>query len=388
MPTVPIDAATTRARNPMSDLVLRERTGKLRELRLSLEALPYRPVSFPKRIRGSVTRYQGNPDATQQVFGPEYKPIQLKGFWKDRWISDREIAYVVEGVARRRLVTAKEVVREIEDMWLSAQELDFAWDDERYRVRIWEFEPTFHRPQDVEWSMTLEVIGPGTDPVILEYTDEFDFVTNAGGIIGAISSWISKAQSAMRRIKSRARQIQDAIDRVDILRRQLDNTIDLAGDIAITPVQLASRIAQSAEDLTETWNSLRRQVDKMDAATEAHSGAVASTGAAWDQVFAGQEAKSELNGASREATSTVQTISRRAVRQLQPRVIRVITVKEATTLRRIAVEVYGGREDAWSQIADFNGLDGPIPPIGTILMIPELQTGAGQKKIVQSAFGG
>lgn len=356
----------TAAINPMSDLIIRERSGQKRELRLAKEALPYRPAKLPKRsTRARYESYQGSTDETHQLFGPSWGPWVFRGSWRDRWLGagNDPLATLETLGVKLPLLTAEEVVAAVDSLWLEGQELEVDWHIHSYRCTVESFEPEPHRPQDYDWELVLRVVGPGTHEAQAAYTDEFNFVKDAGTILSTMSGWLTIARKQIQKLLSVRDKVTGTLDRIDGLRKQLDATINLAGDVVIAPIVLASRIAQTATDLTETWHSLQRQVVKVDAATEAAGRSFADTARAYG-------ARSEIVRASREAAVTSAKIAIKARRRAQPRVLKIVTAKTAIDLRKLSTEVYG-TPDGWVDIAAFNGFQGSTVQAGKTILVPE-----------------
>ena len=351
----------TAAVNPIPRLTLTERSGDRRVLVLSREALPYRPVRLGRTTRMSDESYQGNPDATHQKFGPKWDDVQLRGFWKDRWlaVTGTPIAWFA-GVP---ITTARGLTEALDTLWMDGHELDLLWHVEKFRVSIRAWSPIWHRTQDVEWELTLAVIGQGDTDARAEYDEEFDFGKNAGGLLATMSGWLTAARGALQKVQALAAKYTATLDRIDALRKQLDATIGLATDVALLPLALASRTAQTAADLTQTWATMKRSVASGEAA-------VLSAGNGAADVLRAYGARADLVRACREGAASSARLGVLARRRSQPRIVKIVVATEATDLRRIALEVYG-TQDGWIGIAEANGLTAPLVPSGFTVLGPE-----------------
>lgn len=126
-------------------------------LELFSRALPYRPLTVGGRQRAQFTWYPGSPAAIVQMLGPEEQPIQLEGFWKDRFIG---VGNGTDGIAKANgqpIYAVTELVAFVDAMRRTGRQYKLTWDKlERYG-HITEFVQTWHTFHDCEWSMEFTV---------------------------------------------------------------------------------------------------------------------------------------------------------------------------------------------------------------------------------------
>jgi hypothetical protein len=346
------------ARSLYPTMTLAERTGDKRTLVLSGRAMPFRPVAFPATTRRSRTSYQGNPDATIQMFGPDYQPIRMRGSWRDWWLTGTTAT--LDYVPIR---TVAKLLQTVRSLWLAGQELDLVWDEERYRVVLADFAPTYQFNDFVDWEMTFDVVGFGLTEATAGYLPAFDVASAATSLLAGISSFLSSAQAALRKIQALRAQVTGYLDRIDRLRSQLENVITTVADVALSPLTLASRLIQTVTDLTQVYAAIQRVADMTNAAV------AAVTGSASELVRA-YTGRAELSGAARTAARDARQTTAAARRQISPRVLKVVVSRQEVDLRRVAAEVYGDQE-GWQTIAAYNGLSGSTAPPGRWVLVPE-----------------
>jgi hypothetical protein len=92
-------------------------------------------------------------------------------------------------------------------------------------------------------------------------------------------------------------------------------------------------------------------------------------------VLSTQAWRSSLGASALELMAT----SLRARESVRQRVVAEFlgteTMRENETLRSMALRIYGSA-DAWTVIADANGLVSSLPPVGTLLLIPRYTIGS------------
>jgi len=345
----------------IADLVIRERSGLKRELRLKRQALPHKGVAYPVRTREHRSRSQGNPDATVQKFGPEYDPIRMRGTWRDWWLKRGDRATL----SGQPLTTAKQLVDLIRDIWLSGQELELVWRDEKYRGDIQSFTPTYDDITDVGWDLVFAVTGPGDVEAVSHFEPEFNWLDISGGIMADISLMLTALTDGLTKCEA-LRCMSEVIaylDRIDNLRKQFQATIETAAEVALSPLALASRAMQTAEDLADVAHSIKRIAAAADAAV------LSITDGAADLVVAYQ-GRTTIVQATRKQGASLTRAKLRCDRYITPKVLKVIRARATTDLRLIAREAYG-TSDGWQQIATYNGIKGSVVQPGTIVLVPE-----------------
>ena len=357
---IDLDTAITVDARVIADVVLRERAGQQRTLRLSREALPFRPVSIARVTRMDATEHQGSVDATLQKFGPRWEPIQLRGAWRVVWLNKGLVTLDMPGAGKRQLLTAVEVVAAFNSFWVEGQDLDFVWDTIQFRVAIDRFETPYHRREDIDWSLTLRIIGPGGVDAVSEFVAEAQFVKDAGTLLSRLSGWLTTARKAIASVQAYERVATDALDRVDLLNRELQSLVAAAGNLAEAPARLASRTRQTGLALGGAWRSFCATFNSVDAAYSSDGSALG--------VVQAQRARVLAVTTGRQGESDAVLLVAK-VRQSEAPIVRVFTSTSVTDLRNVAREAYG-RASQWTVIGKASGVDTPRPKPGTTILVP------------------
>ena len=360
---IDVSSAARVAGRSVPDVVLRERGGRRRTLRLTKEALPFRPLKTPMRTRMDSTAHQGNVDVSVQKFGPSWEPLSLRGSWRNVWLG-KGIATLSEGIAgtAKTLRTAVELHDTWQSFWIEGQELDFVWGRVAFRVHIATFTPDWLREEDIEWEASLSIIGPGLVEAVSDYSTEFDFIRDAGTWASKLSGYLSTVRNLAKTVLAYERALTNELDRIDLLRKQLDEDVRIIGTVAELPARLMSRAQQTGEGLIGSWGNVVGTINNVDAA-------YSSDGSALDTAKK-QRTKAVIVKTARSGQGDAIAIVRSLRLSAHPRIVRIETATAQTDLRRLA-QVYLGNTALWTVIAKENGLSGPHPRVGQILYIPE-----------------
>lgn len=342
----------------VSDFVLQELTGARRTLRLRRSAKPQQGLALPMVTREKTVHYQGNIHGTQQIFGGHFAPITLQGMWRD-W-------HLVRGLVTldgQPVTTARALVDIVTSMWLAGSDMEMAWDGYRYRGIIQRFTPTWDRREDVGWELRFGTRGPGTEVSNQRYEPDFDPYGAPDSILRTISAFLSSVQAGIDNARAWEGQFTAHLGRVNTLRIQTESVIQSAGDGALAPLRLTSRVMQTATDLTGIFSAVRRVAQDATLGTMT----VNTDALALARAFS---SGSRISRAARVASGSTGRIVARARRRIEPDVRTIVRATEATDLRRVAAEQYGSASQ-WRRIATFNGFDGSLVKAGTIILVPE-----------------
>lgn len=140
----------------LSALLIESLDGQV-QLELFSRALPYRPLTIGGRQRAQFTWYPGSPAAIVQMLGPEEQPIQMEGFWKDRFIG---VGNGTDGIAKANRVPVYSVtalVEFVDVMRRTGRQYKLTWDKLVRYGHITEFVQTWHTVHDCEWSLEFTV---------------------------------------------------------------------------------------------------------------------------------------------------------------------------------------------------------------------------------------
>lgn len=346
----------------MSDVFsIVELSGPRREVHLYDRALPYKGLATPTTQRHVIRWYPGSPVATIQVLGPTAGPWKAEGMWKTMYLAAGKSADLrgFEDIDNRNFtVTAEDLVAAIRRICTDGQQLEVTWGPEVRRGILADFTPEWDIIEDIRWTM--------------------EFVWSQVGAEGA-------------------RRATATIDRAAAVSRAL---LDFDAVMAEQPraVTNGSGILAAASTVRATGNAFAAQLAKAQGATTETIAGVQAVKAAGELVV--QACRALLRGDLTDlpyydlcpvddlasvlavetwrrdtaaSTRTVAAESRKATNGLadraEPGSLAVVTVTAGVSLRTLALEWYGSA-DAWTLIADANGLVGAMPPVGTRLRIP------------------
>lgn len=151
--------------------VIKELTGRRRELRLTERALPRRPFTLEGTQQIEATYYPGNPVATSTILGAREGSTTVNGYWKDRFIQGAVSVTQANALATTRpgsaslngnaIDTVENLVDLVDDIRMSGSLLDVQWGTRTRRGHIAKFTQNWHNTNDVEWEIEFTWISKG-----------------------------------------------------------------------------------------------------------------------------------------------------------------------------------------------------------------------------------
>lgn len=344
-------------------ITIRERTGRKRSIVLSSRASAFRgSASFSIQQRSATTWYVGNPEATQQLFGPDFDvPTTLQGIWQDRYIGDTSEPLVrVEGFPQP--LTAEDVEACLVDMLKAGSDLvvDYAhW--RRYGI-IKRIKATPDRVEDVPWEIEFEWRGDGS--------------TTAPRTAAAASAAFQpqKVQAAMSDLTDHA--AYNPIDTLVAFEAQIFQSISDMQDRVNDLLEQGRTLAQVASFPARVVQSVRAAATSIaftaGQVIETLVGSAYTTAQVVDDVAsvfkadAWRRQGAFLAGQVRaEALDAAQAVEDRQA----PPSARIVVVDGTGSLRAVALREYNNA-DAWTYLADANGFDSPFVDPGTEIFVP------------------
>lgn len=377
---------------PVSDaiaLTITEQTGDKRQLVLTQRALPYRPVEFSGEQGVEFTKYNGNPIRTVQVLGPEEEPTEFSGFWKERFIGERNalsltsMAYYTQDGASTNLLTTIDLVRLADDIRLKGQEVVVQWGPEVRRGILKRFSRKWHNIHDAEWTMRFEWSSqnlPETPAVLAKDTDY-------ANIQGTLQSYVNAVQSILD-------AVQDSLT-ANVVSRQIALYQGLAASVAGFVQEFADTTSSALTTTTPIGDQQRRLAgilgDVADSAVAMSSAVTAAPAASFAQVAQGTAPASPSTppGSFDGAVLAVETLNRQLTTQLRniryaaaqaqwdiikavnPDPIVVFRARQDTDLRDVARSFYGTQTE-WKSIAAYNDLTDSELDAGDTVFVPKL----------------
>lgn len=320
--------------------IIEELTGTRRKIVLTGRSLPYRGVGFGQRVRTKVTRYPGNPVATQQILGPEDKDTSIHGMWKDRYIQG---TVLVDGDPNQ-VTTAQEMVDLINDVQRASNLLRVQWYSTVRSGIITDFEPSYDRTQDVHWSITFEWRSRNDEiaPRAAAEPDPNGVLKASNGIDDMLTF-----EPFPGSLPELAAQIIAAIDSIRGLTGSLFDQIRTINDLLSLPANILGAIAALVDSIVaELQEELSRLLEHP---TATQTAARTVTGALQFESWKRDQAASYV-ALRTEAIST----DADAQTKFAPPPVRYVTVPADTTLYALSTTYYG-TPDLAAYIARVNG---------------------------------
>lgn len=384
-PTVTIGRAYGQSDTGSGSLVIKELTGDERTVTLSGRALPLKPMAWEVEHRIEETAAAGFAQTSQQPTGPQELPSQWNGAWKTRFLSDplerfAEIgsasSEIVEGeevvgVSSNTIRTAEELCELFYDICRKGQLLKVSWLHLTRIGRLAKFKQSWTTAHDVDWTCDFKWVGPDEDApaatpsesnlsnitqqvlsgyVELEDATSFDELPNLNGSfadeidtrIGALNRLVSEMEDNIQA------RVGGAVAPIDSLRRAFSTMTAIRDESELFILDIEETVAPA----------MLLVADKFDLTPIPCGHAIA---AACARMRAVRAARGLRHRAARQRYA--------ALRQLDANLLAVVLCKQEQDLRVLA-SIYYGTPDAWELIRAYNGFDGSIVPIGTVVLIP------------------
>jgi len=382
----------------ISALTIRELTGLKRQLVLRGGGLPFKGAPWPIQQRVVTTWYPGNSaQATQHVLGPVDKPSTWQGFWKTTQLVDTPAEFSDASGAVLRIVVAFELVRVFEDIIRGGQALSVEWSDntrEQGRKIVREgvgsdFEPKYHRADDIEWQITWDWSGRGVQ-------QEHVTFRNTSVLEGVTSTIVTGEQFAQLPQRFSLDNLFQFVDSVlfftnGIARKmqQVVSRLKDVGDLILAVRSIPFQIAGQADDLATNTIAVANQfVDEISrkAPEQLSKSQKASQLTAVLSFYSTGIRESQLT--ARSARALRERLAQ--ANKVQSDILAVHVVRQTESLVTLSLRYYGTPDQA-SSIAKANRLplNQTTVDAGTILIIPRIdQRTTGDLSAARRASGG
>lgn len=410
-----------------SELVIRELAGERREVRLLGPGLPKQgAAAWGGSMRAKTTWYPGNAaNGTQQVMGPTEKQTVLSGEWNSTRLSRTPCLYaptpgqsvqVAQADALREILEAMFRAGALLDvLWINAEAATFGARSIHRTGRAVDWNFTYVRMDDLDWTVTFEWTGRGADQQkVVAFRNDPSNSTNVaklealgvvvdeaalktkiqlsrrtvpnsatkftleqlGQLLDAPSRLMRDFSQSMNRVSNRFATLGGLINRTKGLPRELTGQLLDATTTAIQAAQTfydaisrkppeALEGQQSLASLTraasyfkggiDAANVVQAQAYPISAEIRAQIDLRRATGVNGIAMPTGANAAATLNGTARQVQTHV--------------------VKQGETFLSISVAYYGTVDGALG-IAFCNGLSPKsIPAVGRVLLIPPMNAG-------------
>jgi LysM repeat protein len=360
-----------------------------RRLRVVLRgrAMPFELVEFGVAQRTKVTRYPGNPVATQQVLGPEELPTQMSGAWSNRYLTG---AITVNG-DDKRVTTVREAVELFGSLCRSGKRVRVQWGSEIRTGLLKSFTPRWQREQDATWEVEWEWSSrndettargaSGLDAGVS--TDLFAYLNRVEDIAALVPLAAELAASAVAQVVDTINRVRDVVsDVVQVLR--------IAETVVSVPSTVFGAAKAAVTSLELETSELVRQLTTSRAGTSSSAGAAltgdttsplyTSSGAALNSSSSTQQLQFEVwrRSTARAAENLLYATQQQVAaltRRVQPQTVQTYTAKGDQDLYAISRQFYGAPDFA-NFLAVANRLSSVRVKAGTQLRIPPRPLGA------------
>lgn len=360
-------------------------------LELRERALPYRPLTISGKQRAEFTWYPGNPEATVQMLGPEEGVINLRGFWKDRFIQGTNAAKLfnsgefllgqLPGLATlgQALPTVSALVQAVDDMRRMGRRITLSWAGLTRVGHITSFVQHWNNVHDCEWEMDFSVLSQGEATVPTVTASAPNLADQAVQAIQQAEDFATELLASTTKLSDASLTYRNAfataVTQFDIITTAAASTVyNAASSVASyeqAPFDAARRIAASASGLVVSASqALGGVIDRALAD-------VIEFGSWFGQDEAPMGIQIAGNSVQRSVRNAVQSvrynnaISRFMIeQQLQQELLASFIAPQNMDLRDVSTRYYN-TPDNWQQIMQFNGLSSSKLNAGDLVWVPQ-----------------
>lgn len=236
-------------------MVFQELTGSRRRILLRGRALPYQAIEFPIEMRTKIQWYAGNPEATQQVLGPELPPTEFNGMWKLRFLAGSIDA---TGLF---LDTVEDVVELFYDLVRSGNKMSFEWGSETREGIMKRFTPNWDRPQDCRWNIRMEWSSRAGEKLPRGAPFGLDFLADVRAALNGVQEILALRpldviDTYQRQVNATFAEVAETSVAIDTATRRIQN-------IAAIPGRVLGQVANNTERLVASITALLELVTEL-----------------------------------------------------------------------------------------------------------------------------
>ena len=366
--------------NTVSPFTIEEMTGERRILRLVGRALPYRPFNLRTKQRVELTWYPGNPEATATILGAAEDPTQIKGMWKDKFISNQiEATSTSTGAVQTVLIypitlndepvdTVRAAVFIVDDIIRAGQQLKVSWDEQTRIGHLTEFDKNWDNYHDLDWSMRFEWISRGEPTVPTVFTTSVSLSDSSGRIAAAASDFneeitklakppnaglVDLLTGAVSSINSTVREITTAVS----------STVKKFG----APFEAARRVITACSQIIQQAETVVAGIESQ--VNGAFDAAVSLATMSFQRRLEWAEYGRRVIASARKLRKTAIEQRNALAKQIESTLLAVYTAREGDDLRMVSETFYGSPFD-WKTLLTFNELTSSALTSGQLLLIP------------------
>jgi nucleoid-associated protein YgaU len=333
-------------------------------------------------MRAEFTWYPGNPIASIQMLGTQEDATTINGMWKDRFLKTttdsglpvfgQTAVALYEGAAVRDV---SDLAKVVDGFRMRGQLLEVKWDEITRHGIMTQFEQTWQRREDLEWSIEFQ------------WSSRGELVLPVGfGTSLSIVDIINKILNAVQALLDAVQVIKDAFAMVASIINLVNNAIDAIADAAAELSSMAQQFVNLAMSGPETFrkviSTLETFKDEAQSIVSAFQSIPArAQRAVTDVSTVTQEQAIDSEEKTRKARLAARKLQREAARQQQEMLansyqqatLAAFVAREGQDLRDVSSQYYGTANE-WRRLATYNHISGSRLHAGTVVLVPKLGT--------------
>lgn len=308
-------------------MVFQELTGSRRRVMLRGRALPYQAIEFPIEMRTKIQWYAGNPEATQQVLGPELPPTEFRGMWKLRFLAGTIDA---TGVF---IDTVDDAVELFYDLVRSGNKMSFEWGSETREGIMKRFTPDWDRPQDCRWNIRMEWSSRAGESLPRGAPFGIDFLSDVRAALNGVQEILALRpldviDTYQRQVNATFAEIAETSVAIDSATRRIQN-------IAAIPARVLGEVANSTALLVQSITELLSLVTELPITAQTTT---LVTTAQMTQELNRRTTARQLAELRQSAIRSNQQVQRQAVPRAS---VRLVTAPAGATYYWLSQQFYG-----------------------------------------------
>lgn len=349
-------------------------------------AMPYRGSAWEIEQATKLTRYPGNPVATQQLLGPAELPTSMNGMWKARFLAGS----IVKDGDPGAITSPLEAVELFGDLLREGKTVRVQWASIVRSGLIKKFVATPDRAQDIAWELEFEWSSRDDETAPRATTEQSapsgqDLLRRVNQLEDVASLAPPSAAEELARELANINAIRDKIAGLVDNLRTIETIVNAPAAIRGAVVNGVRSLVAQLEDFRQRILGPRSSARRGGTSQRVKGDYTSPTspsrqGGAQSSSSSVQELQFEIwcrsMGAAAGALSfQLERLLLDVLSRTQPRTARVIVSKEGDTLYSLATRFYGSPDFA-NFLALTNRLTTAVVPAGYQLRIPARPFGA------------
>jgi hypothetical protein len=365
--------------------IIKELTGRQRELRLTGRALPYAPLDLSGSLKAEITRYPGNPIATATVTGTEEDDTTVNGEWKDKFL--RGTAFVSSAETSTRpgpaqangstIETVERLVELVDNIRRSGQLLQVSWGRITRRGLLTSFKQSWKNTNDCAWTCTFQWVSQGDPPApspVVERPRPGDGHRAIRGTSNLLDASINDRPSTptyrewFANVNRAVAQGQAAVNQYGNAISGYVGDAQAPLDLARNCMSLCGSIVGSAQEVIDLFDFVAPE--ELFFGNFRDGKIVDNFALQVEQLAYRTEAVFNARVMKRQAA-----IERRNLgATLESDLLAIYYAKRGETLREVSTTYYGSPNN-WRELLLYNDLKTPELSAGQLVLVPRMDTG-------------